>query len=358
MSNNGWMIYGAYGYTGGLIAEEAVRRGHRPLLSGRSPEKLAPLADRLGLEHIAIDLGDEVQLQSTLDRVDLVLNVAGPFVHTAPAMLRECLKTGTSYLDVSGETLVIEQAFTLDRQAREVGIAIIPGVGFNVLASDCLVSNVAEQVAHPTHLEIATRWITDGTSPGSIKTMIETFPIGTLARREGQLMRINARAGLRQHRFIGGVSTIQPAALGDLATAFRTTRIPNITTYTAVPEKSASFYSLAVPIFGRLFGVPLLRRIASRWVDMTMSESVDHQAEQEASQAWALARNALGIERQAWLETVDSYQFTAEAAVRSVEKLIGDQHVGVLTPAMAFGADFVLEIPGSRRVDRLDDHET
>ena len=37
-----WMIYGANGYTGPLLAEEAVRRGHRPILAGRSAEKLKP----------------------------------------------------------------------------------------------------------------------------------------------------------------------------------------------------------------------------------------------------------------------------------------------------------------------------
>ena len=41
-----WMIYGAYGYSGALLAEEAVKRGHRPLLAGRSAAKLAPLAAR------------------------------------------------------------------------------------------------------------------------------------------------------------------------------------------------------------------------------------------------------------------------------------------------------------------------
>ena len=42
-----WMIYGAYGYSGELIAEEALRQGHRPVLAGRSEEKLLPVAERL-----------------------------------------------------------------------------------------------------------------------------------------------------------------------------------------------------------------------------------------------------------------------------------------------------------------------
>ena len=44
------MIYGANGYTGELIAREAVKRGMRPILAGRSREKIEPLARELGLE--------------------------------------------------------------------------------------------------------------------------------------------------------------------------------------------------------------------------------------------------------------------------------------------------------------------
>jgi len=31
-----WMLYGAYGTTGRLIVDEALRRGHRPVLAGRN----------------------------------------------------------------------------------------------------------------------------------------------------------------------------------------------------------------------------------------------------------------------------------------------------------------------------------
>jgi short subunit dehydrogenase-like uncharacterized protein len=354
MGTDKWMLYGANGFTGRLIAKEAVRRGHRPLLAGRSQGKLAPIAERLGLNCVPIDLHDQSRLANALDQVDLVLNAAGPFVHTALALVAACLRTGTSYVDISGEPLVLEQIFAFDQQAREKGIAILPGAGFNVLASDCLALYVVEGVAHPTFLEIATRWITEGTSPGSMKTMIETLPLGTLARREGQVVKVSEREGSRRQHFLSGESIIFPVPLGDLATAYRTTEIPDITTYTAVSERTARSYSLSVPIMRMLYSFPLIRRMASKWVDLTMSAPEDPQVERGTAQVWALVRNEEGVERQAWLETVNSYQFTAQAAVMSVEKLLGGGRVGVLTPAVAFGADFVLEIPGTRRVDDLD----
>ena len=46
-----FLICGATGYTGSLIAREAVRRGLRPVLAARSADKLVPLAGELELEH-------------------------------------------------------------------------------------------------------------------------------------------------------------------------------------------------------------------------------------------------------------------------------------------------------------------
>ena len=53
-----WMIYGATGYTGQLVAEEAVQRGHKPLLAGRTESKLKKLAERLNLEYVVAPLDD------------------------------------------------------------------------------------------------------------------------------------------------------------------------------------------------------------------------------------------------------------------------------------------------------------
>jgi short subunit dehydrogenase-like uncharacterized protein len=354
MGNISFMLYGAYGFTGELIAEAAVRRGHTPLLAGRSLEKLAPIAERLNLEMVVLELEDRDRLHNALKAVDLILNAAGPFVHTAMPIIQACLETGTSYLDVSGEVMVMEQIFALDQQAQEAGIAIIPGVGFNVLASDCLALYAAEQIENPTQLEIATLWATGEMSPGTTRTMIEGFPSGTLARRAGQLVRINARKGRRQQRFLDGVHPILPVSIGDLVTAYRSTRIPNITTYTAFNDQIADFYGLAQPILSRLFRFEFFRRMASDRVKNDIQLSEAHLRERKPSQVWVSVRNEKGAQYQAWLETIDSYLFTAEAAVLSVEKVLAQSLTGVLSPAEAFSADVVMEIPGSRRVDQVE----
>jgi len=66
---------------------------------------------------------------------------------------------------------------------------------------------------------------------------------------------------------------------------------------------------------------------------------------------WAKAINAQGHSVEAQLETMEGYQFTAVAGLNSVEALLAHPQAGALTPAQAFGADFVLAVPGTRRVD-------
>ena len=44
-----WLIYGANGYTGRLVAREAVRRGMRPRLAGRRLESIEAVGRELDL---------------------------------------------------------------------------------------------------------------------------------------------------------------------------------------------------------------------------------------------------------------------------------------------------------------------
>ncbi|MCP4359435.1 MAG: NAD(P)H-binding protein, partial [Chloroflexi bacterium] len=167
-----WMIYGAYGYTGTLLAEEAVHRGHRPVLAGRSAKKLIPLAERLKLEYIVLDLEDTDRLFKVVAGFDLIFHAAGPFVHTSLPMVQACLTGRTHYLDITGEVPVFEQNLAFDRQARQQGIAIISGAGFDVVPTNCLATYVAGQIDKPTQLKIAVAAL-GGISGGTTKTMLE-----------------------------------------------------------------------------------------------------------------------------------------------------------------------------------------
>jgi len=354
MSGTPWMIYGAYGFTGRLLAEEAVARGHRPVLAGRAQTRLVPLAERLGLDYRVFDLADAVKLRAALAEVSLVLNTAGPFRHSCQLLVQGCLQSGTHYLDVGGELGSCRQVLAHDRAARQRGIVLLPGAAFAVVASDCLAWYVTQQLEHPTHLEIATATsITATPSPGTARSAIEALSDGIFMRQQGELVRISLRGTMKQVRFKDRQRTVLPLSLADLATAHQSTAVPNITTYVAFPPEQARNLTRSEPILRRLYAFAPLRHLVQQQLART-SPGPDPRARQTGrSQVWVSARNQAGTVKQAWLEAAEAYRFTAMAGVRCVERVLHQPRPGAVTPAQVWGADLVLEIPGSQRFDHL-----
>ena len=359
MARSGFMIYGAYGYTGELIARQAVARGHRPLLAGRQREPLDALARELGVPSVALTLEDSAALVSALERVEVVCHAAGPFVHTSARMLEACLTAQTSYVDITGELPVYARIFELDGAARRRGIALLPGVGFDVVPSDCLARFVADAVPGATELEIA--FATLGRpSVGTTKSSFQGLLRGNFVRRDGELREITLGEGVTEVQFSDRKRTVLPIPWGDLETAFRTTGIANITTYMGVPSAPARLLARALPFTSRVMP-PLMRALSRPRVRGAVLSVIDafvsdpNAREREAGRCflWARARAADERTCEAWLDTADGYAFTARSAVLALERVLKERPRGALTPAGAFGADFVLEVEGSVRYARL-----
>jgi short subunit dehydrogenase-like uncharacterized protein len=347
-----WMIYGATGYTGTLVAEEALRRGHRPLLAGRSEEKLRKLGRRLGLKYVAFDLDDVNVIARHTATVDLVYHAAGPFAFTSDPMIRACLATHTHYVDITGEVPVLERSASYDDVALRNGVAIISGAGFDVIPSDCLAAYVAARVPRATTLEIAFQALTSITA-GTALSMLEMLPQGGLVRRSGTLQRLRLGAGIRTIDMPNGRQRAMPIPWGDLATAYRSTHIPNITTYMVVPPALAAIAPVAGPAGTSLLGFRPARQAAGSIASRIFSGPGAAQRTSQRSYLWARAADNLGISAEAWLICAEGYEFTAQAAVPVVERVLQEKPAGALTPSQAFGPDFVLEIAGSQRWDEL-----
>src|SRR5688500_7320693 len=101
-----FLLYGATGYTGSLIARAAVAAGLRPVLAGRDAAALAGLAAALGLEHRAFGLDDPAAVDRGLRGAAAVLHCAGPFSHASRPVADACLRGATHYLDLTGEVAV------------------------------------------------------------------------------------------------------------------------------------------------------------------------------------------------------------------------------------------------------------
>lgn len=348
-----WMIYGATGYTGQLVVADALARGHQPVLAGRNVDKLQALADETGLPFVAFHLDDVATIGEAIADMDLVYHAAGPFIRTSEPMLRACLATGTHYLDITGEIPVFEQTFDHDEVARRNGIALISGVGFDVVPTDCLGLYVAQQVRNPTHLEIALAGF-EGISAGTAKSMIGMMPAGGYSRRDGELQTGGFASDTRRVQFSNG-RTYDTASLpwGDLSTAYRSTSIPNITTYITLPRATIVATRLVNPVASVLLRSSAIRSAAEGLAERLMRGPSQTARETTRTYVWAQARNEMGEAAEAWLETREAYAFTAEAGVLAVERTLELHPIGALSPAQAFGADFVLEVSQTTRHDAL-----
>lgn len=349
-----WMLYGANGYTGRLLAEGAARRGMRPVLAGRDERRVAAVAGRLGLESRAFALESAAAVARHLDGVDLVLLAAGPFSATSRAVVDACLGRGVHYVDITGEIGVFEAVFARDAEARERGSVLLPGAGFDVVPSDCLAASLKEALPEAETLELAF-WSSEGPSAGTAKTAIENLPKGGAARVGGRIVRVPPGWRTRRVPFRDRERTAVSIPWGDVATAYRSTAIPNITVYMAMPPAQVArlrWLRRLGPLLGLAPVQGALKWLAGRYV----AGPTEAARETARTQLWGRAETAAGRAVEGTLETPEGYALTALAALEVVSRVrSGAVGPGAWTPAQAFGAGFVSELDGcDLRVGRVE----
>jgi short subunit dehydrogenase-like uncharacterized protein len=342
------LIYGATGYTGTRIACEAVSAGMRPILAGRSAARLASLASRLGVEHRVVAVEHAAGLDAALRDVDAVLNVAGPFGQTATPIVDACLRTGTHYLDVTGEVLVIESLRERDAEARQQGLMILPAAGFDVVASDCLAAHVAARLPDATHLYIGISGLRFMTR-GSAKSFFEFGDRPIFVRRDGKLAAVVPATLERLFDFGDGARACCAMAWGDVACAYYTTGIPNVETYLeATPQLRATL--VATRALGRVTGTSFWQTFVQSLADLLPETPLGAERNDHEVVVVAEAVDARGRGARARLHTPDPYTTTALCAVRIAARVLaGDWEPGFQTPARVYGADLVAGLPGVRR---------
>jgi short subunit dehydrogenase-like uncharacterized protein len=226
------LIYGATGYTGGLIARMFAEQGDMPfMIAGRNAEKLKPLAKELNVAYRAFSLESP-----QLDDISILLNCASPFKRTSKPLVEACILAKVHYLDITGEIEEMQIVQAYDSQARATNVMLMPGVGFGVVPTDCMAAQVAQQMPNATHLTIAFGTI-GGVSQGTLETVIAGIHQNGYQRYDGRL--VSAKPAEKQMLIDFGRGE-QPVVLnpwrGDIVTAYQTTGIPNIETYAAFPS--------------------------------------------------------------------------------------------------------------------------
>jgi short subunit dehydrogenase-like uncharacterized protein len=342
------LIYGATGYMGGLTARAALDRGLRPLLAGRTVERLTLLATELELEYRVASLADQEALDRSLRGVSVLLNAAGPFSATWQPLVEACLRCGVHYLDLTGEVLVFEAMRARGGEARHRGILLLPGVGFDVVPSDCLAAHVAARLPGAKTLRLAVSGL-ELVSKGSAVTLAEQLGRPPLVRRRGRLMSIPA--GSLEHVFDFGSGPAASVAVswGDLATAFNTTGIDNIETYFEATPAVRAMTSVS-RFWGAILATPpwqlTLHALAS-WLPPGPDAA---ERGSRAAVIVAEVEHPSGRIACARLCTPEAYTLSAQTAVAiAAEVASGNYEPGFQTPARLYGADYILQFDGVTR---------
>jgi short subunit dehydrogenase-like uncharacterized protein len=345
-----FLLYGANGYTGKLIARLAVERGLKPVLAGRDPEKIGRLANELGLEHRAFALDDTASMDAALQTVASVLHCAGPFSHTSAPMAAACLRTKTHYLDITGEVTVFETLAARGREAEAAGVMLLPGVGFDVVPSDCLAAHLKQRLPSATRLTLAIQGL-GRLSHGTATTMVENINRGGLVRRDGKLTPVPTAWKTREIDFGRGLTKATTIPWGDVSTAFHSTGIPNIEVYAALPAAMRQMMKLS-RLFGRLLGSQPVQRYLKKRIQAQPAGPSDAERASGKSLVWGEVMDDAGGKAVSRLQGPEGYTLTAWTALAIVARVLaGEAPAGFQTPSRAYGADLILEVEGVTRED-------
>jgi short subunit dehydrogenase-like uncharacterized protein len=350
MKSSNFLLYGANGYTGDLCAREAARRGLRPILAGRDREKVERLAAELGLESRIFALEDSAALEAALNEVAAVLHCAGPFSRTSKPMADGCLKTGTHYLDITGEVTVFESLAARAAEAQKAGVMLLPGAGFDVVPSDCLAAHLKRRLPGAMKLSLAIQGL-GRISKGTATTMVENINRGGLVRRDGRLTPVPTAWKTRVIDLGRGPVTAVTIPWGDVSTAFYSTGIPNIEVYAAVPA-TMRWMMVASRAFGWLLGSKAAQSFLKRRIKAQPPGPNDEERARGQSFVWGEVTDDAGQRRVSRQSGPEGYTLTVMTALKAVERVLAGQFTaGFQTPSLAYGADFILEIEGVSRED-------
>ncbi|HEU0153929.1 MAG TPA: saccharopine dehydrogenase NADP-binding domain-containing protein [Arenimonas sp.] len=341
-----WMIYGANGYTGRMMVEEAVKRGLRPVLAGRSAAALEPLAQAHGLPVRAFALDNPQALRTGLNGIGLVMHCAGPFSATCAPMLDACLDVGAHYLDITGEIDVFAHCHAQHDRARDKGVVVLPGSGFDVVPTDCLAAQLKRELPTADSLVLAFE-AGGGPSPGTAKTSVEGLGKGGRARIDGKLTRVPLAWKTRTFERDGEARFAMTIPWGDVYTAFVSTGIGNVEVYMGVPPDTAGKLR-RLRLLGPLLGLGPVQSLLKKQVAKRVRGPSDATRGKTGCVVWGEARDAAGHEVKRRLRTPNGYEITVTAALGIVARLLGGPAPagGYYTPSALMGADYVLSLPG------------
>ncbi len=302
------------------------------------------------MEQRVFSLDDPTAVNAGLRGVSAVLHCAGSFAHTSKPMADGCLRTSVHYFDITGEVEVFEALAARGSEAKKAGIMLLPGVGFDVVPSDCLAAHLKRRLPSASTLALGFQSLSRP-SRGTATTIVENFHRGGLVRRDSVLTNVPAAWKTREIDFGTGPVKAMTIPWGDLSTAYYSTGIPNIEVYMAAPL-GTRLAARASRYLSWVLGSSFVQGRLKRRIRAGPPGPTDEERARGKTFLWGEAIDDAGQRVVSRLRGPEGYALTVLAALAVVERVAaGGAPPGFLTPSMAFGPDFVLGLEGVIRQD-------
>jgi short subunit dehydrogenase-like uncharacterized protein len=233
-------VYGASGYQGGLVLAELVRRGADFVLAGRNPERLAAIAAEVGCAEAPrrlAEIDDHDGLVAAFHGCELVINCAGPFTPTGPAVVRAAIASGCHYIDTAGEQPYVKRVFdAFAADAERARVAVVPAVNDGCVPTDLVAHVVADRLGPideitVTHVIVGGGGMSRG-SLRSLNAMAGTIEAGGLVYHDGD-WRAGPPAGRARVARVtlpgdGEPTAVMPCPLPEVVTIPRHVRVRRV----------------------------------------------------------------------------------------------------------------------------------
>lgn len=325
------VVFGAGGLVGRRIAAELVGAGLRVVLAGRRAASLQ--ATGLDASIRVADASDARALAAAVAGARLVINAAGPLIHTAEPVLAAALAARAHYMDVGGEQAVLRTLVEHhESAARRAGLLAVPGVGFDGTLGDLAAMLAAAHLGDPPLDEIAISYVFDDLllSAGSQRAVFAAAFTRPLvwnrdrweAARAGDMRRVDAGPGT------GGTREAIAYAGGSPLTLPRHLAVKKVATYASTTRRATGLVRLvasALPLVPRAAGV--LAAYAPPDADYARTKfAVVAQLRRGGDAAQVVVRGQ------------DLYATTAAITAGLAMRVLdgGDRHVGMRAPGELF----------------------
>ena len=191
------------------------------------------------------------------------------------------------------------------------------------MPTDCIALML--KTALPKASELALGFESDQRmSQGTAKTAVEALGKSGKIRRGGRIVDLPIGSGCREIDFGRGPKRAMPIPWGDVASAYYTTGIPNITVYTPVSSPL-----LLVVRLMNVFGPVLQSTRVQNWLVDRIEKIVKgpDAAMRDGSPTllWGEAKDQSGRSQQIRIRSLNGYSLTVLSALAIVERLVADR---------------------------------